>query len=99
MPEQNKNLWAPWRMQYIRSLSESAAGQGCFLCHYWNDPDGDEANHVVWRGEHAFVVMNRFPYTNGHLMIAVSRHEGDLTVLGDREVNELMTFVSRGVNR
>ena len=90
MAEFNDNLWAPWRMEYIRSLDQEAeeAG-GCFLCRYFERPENDRKNHVVWRGDRAFVVMNRFPYTNGHLMVAVNRHVGDPTELADEELAEM----------
>jgi len=90
MAEFNDNLWAPWRMEYIRSLNEEAkeAG-GCFLCRYFEKPEDDRKNHVVWRGTTAFVVMNRFPYNNGHLMIAVGRHAGNPADLTEEELTEM----------
>ena len=70
MPEFHNNLWAPWRMEYIRSLDQHEKAQGCFLCGYRDAPDQDEGNRVLWRTQSSFVVMNRFPYTNGHLLVA-----------------------------
>jgi len=98
MPEFSKNLWAPWRMQYIRSLDEESRETGCFLCRYWENPADDRTNHVVWRGETAFVVMNRFPYTNGHLLIAHANHKGDLTDLTDEELSEMTMLMRAGVD-
>ncbi len=89
MAEFNSNLWAPWRMDYIRSLGPELTDEGCFLCRYWADPAGDPANHVVWRNRSAFVVMNRFPYSNGHLLVAHAAHAGDLADLGETELTEL----------
>ena len=91
MPDFNHNVWAPWRMDYIRSLSEEAEDVGCFLCHYWKDPAEDERNLVLWRGQAVFVVMNRFPYTGGHLLIAPQQHTADLGSLGDDVLLELTT--------
>jgi ATP adenylyltransferase len=85
----NTNLWAPWRMDYIRSLGDEQRDDGCFLCRYWEHPDQDRANHIIWRTASTFVVMNRFPYTNGHLLIAHGAHQGDLTDLNDDELGEL----------
>ena len=96
MAEFNKNLWAPWRMEYIRSLGEERTDKDCFLCRYWNDPKHDPENHVVWRGRAAMAVLNRFPYTNGHVLIAHAGHKGDITDLTDDELVEL-TFMMRGV--
>lgn len=81
MAEFHANLWAPWRMDYIRSLGEDAPG-GCFLCGHAVDPAADESNNVVHRSGGLFVVMNRFPYSNGHLLVAPVGHKaalGDLT--------------------
>ncbi|MHC5111117.1 MAG: HIT family protein [Planctomycetota bacterium] len=97
MPEFNNNIWAPWRMQYIRSLSEEAEDHGCFLCHYWNHPEQDAENHVIWRCSDSFALMNRFPYTNGHLMIATRAHEGDMTALADEILTELGKNIRKAV--
>ncbi len=89
MPEFNTNLWAPWRMEYIRSLDQESQDDGCFLCNYWAHPEQDCENHVIWRDENAYVVMNRFPYTNGHLLIAHAGHKGDITELSSDEFAEM----------
>jgi len=95
--EFNENLWAPWRMEYIRSLDDETDGDGCFLCEYWQDPQRDRENHVVWRTTGSFVVMNRFPYTNGHLLIAHGAHRGDLTDLSPEEAFELTRTIRDAV--
>ncbi len=89
MAQFNKNIWAPWRMEYIRSLEDQHKDEGCFLCCYWRQPDSDRENHVIWRTGSTFVVMNRFPYTNGHLLIAHGQHQGNLTDLNENELDEL----------
>ncbi len=94
MADVNKNLWAPWRMQYIRSLEEQQKEDGCFLCKYWSEPEADGENRVIWRGKTAFVVMNRFPYTNGHLLIAHGSHKADISDLTADELVE-MTMMMR----
>jgi ATP adenylyltransferase len=86
MAEFNKNLWAPWRMEYIRSLTEDVTDEGCFLCRYWSNPGSDQTNHVVWRSDRVFAVMNRFPYTNGHLLIAYAEHTGNLEALPEPDL-------------
>ena len=83
MAEYNPNLWAPWRMEYIRALGQDVTDEGCFLCRYWREPDADRTHHVVWRAKSAFVVMNRFPYTNGHLLVSHAEHKADLSDLTD----------------
>lgn len=89
MNEFHDNLWAPWRMEYIRSLAEEAKEDGCFLCKYHRSPDADAQNHVIWRSAHCMVLMNRFPYTNGHLLISPAAHKADMPDLADDEMNDL----------
>ncbi len=98
MVEQNKNLWAPWRMEYIHSLGPDARDDGCFLCTYWQHPKDDVANRVLWRSDNVYVVMNRFPYTNGHLLIAPGAHVGDMTAMDDDLLAE-MTRATRDAIR
>ncbi len=89
MSADNKNLWAPWRMEYIQSLAEQES-DGCFLCRYWSEPDKDEQNLVVWRGATGMAVLNRFPYSNGHVMIAPARHAAELGELDTDQMIELL---------
>ena len=77
-----KQLWAPWRLQYIQSADEQA---GCVFC---NAQEG-EGGLVVHRGEHAFALLNRFPYAPGHFMVAPYRHVGDFGELTDAEAAEI----------
>ena len=72
-------LWAPWRMAYLRDLEAKAteAGAGAptglpnFLAAYWARPDLDESQHVIHRDARGMVLLNRFPYSNGHLLVAL----------------------------
>lgn len=75
MPEECQNLWAPWRMEYIESLCDTSGG-GCFLCAYRDAPADDEKNLVARRGPRSLILMNRFPYTGGHVLIAPRDHVG-----------------------
>jgi ATP adenylyltransferase len=86
--EFHQNLWAPWRMEYIRSLAEEGKA-GCFLCRYRDAADQDASNHVLWRTAHSLVVMNRFPYTNGHLLVAPLADKSDFTDMNDEEMSDL----------
>lgn len=88
MNEFHDNLWAPWRMEYIQSLDPTGTQPACFLCHYRDHPD-DNAQHVIHRGATSLVVMNRFPYTNGHLLVAPRAHKADITDLSDDEMTDL----------
>ena len=97
MAESNPNIWAPWRMEYIRSLDDQETQVGCFLCHYWQHPQDDAKNFILWRGERVMVLMNRFPYTNGHLLIAPSAHCGDMTVLEPDVLMEVQVAINRAI--
>jgi ATP adenylyltransferase len=78
-----KPLWAPWRLDYIEHADEQP---GCVLCDTAErDPDG----LLVHRGERAFAVLNKFPYSSGHLMVAPLRHVGELGELADEEAVEI----------
>lgn len=70
-------LHAPWRMEYLESLGEAekrAAGEidrACFLTSYWEQPDRDSENHVLYRDAEGMILLNRFPYSNGHVLVAL----------------------------
>lgn len=84
------NLWAPWRIKYIQGLSQK---NDCFLCDYLSTPEKDTDNLLLWRTPHAFVVFNKFPYNNGHLLIAPVRHIASLDDANDDELLCLMRLV------
>ncbi|MBN1257507.1 MAG: HIT domain-containing protein [Planctomycetes bacterium] len=69
-------LWAPWRSQYVTGLASGGEG-GCFLCAA-RDTAQPKAALLLGRGQHTFVIMNRFPYNTGHLMVASNAHLGQL---------------------
>jgi ATP adenylyltransferase len=87
-----KQLWAPWRLEYVGSADEQ---EGCIFCAAL--AGNDEERLVVRRGSHAFVVLNRFPYASGHLMVAPQRHVGELGELTDDEVLEVHRLASQGL--
>lgn len=86
-----QNLWAPWRMEYIRSLS--GPQEGCFLCAGWEESDRDKEHLVLWRGKHSFAILNRYPYTGGHCLIAPAAHEAALEALSPACLLEMMELV------
>jgi ATP adenylyltransferase len=87
-----KQLWAPWRLEYVGSADEQ---EGCILCRALGQPDEDGL--VVHRGELAFVLLNRFPYASGHLMVAPIRHTGEITELADDEIVEIHRLAGSGL--
>jgi len=84
-----KQLWAPWRLEYIEQADEQ---EGCVFCRALGVDD--ESGLVVHRGERAFVLLNKYPYASGHLMIAPSRHEGDFGGLDRDEAAEVHRLAS-----
>lgn len=79
-----KALWAPWRMDYIKAMTDAE----CFICGGAAD-DHDEDNLILKRGKHSVVIMNRYPYSNGHLLVAPIRHLRNLKDLDDAERLEI----------
>jgi ATP adenylyltransferase len=88
---ERKNLWAPWRIGYIQAVVDGSGE--CFLCRDIAHRENDEANLVLWRSGHSIAVLNRFPYNNGHLLIAPLRHIADLGEATDEELLDLMKQV------
>ena len=68
----NQRIWAPWRLAYVKDASKDTEAE-CIFCAKPAEDD-DEANLIVHRGERCFVILNLFPYTNGHLMVAPYEH-------------------------
>lgn len=89
-----ERLWSPWRSAYITSADERNA-LGCFLCECAAAEASTEDNLLVGTTAHSVVVMNRFPYNAGHLLIAPKRHCGDLTLLSADEAADLMHVAQR----
>ena len=80
-----KILWAPWRIEYIRSPKHD----GCIFCDFPRE-NRDRERLILYRGEKAFIIMNNYPYNPGHVMIAPYRHVGRWEDLTDEELLEIM---------
>ncbi|MGC9399105.1 MAG: HIT family protein [Anaerolineae bacterium] len=85
-----KRLWTPWRMPYI--LGEEKRGTGCLFCEAARRSD-DEQTYLLHRASHCFVMLNRYPYNNGHLMVVPYRHVSSLEALVPESAAELITLV------
>ena len=87
-----KRLWAPWRLEYVQGAD---ADDGCVFCRA---AEGDDEEHlVVHRGERAFVLLNKFPYASGHLLVAPYRHGVNFPELDDAEALEIHRLATRGL--
>jgi ATP adenylyltransferase len=91
----NENLWAPWRMNYVTRTGDQQRVGNIFVelpAQY-----EDEKNGILYRGETAFVILNAFPYSNGHLMVAPFRETNDMTTMTPAELLEVNELIARAV--
>lgn len=88
-----ERVWAPWRTVYVGKNQ----GEGCIFCNKYKD-NRDAENYVLWRGEKVMVLLNIYPYTSGHLLVAPVRHVGDITELTDEESLELFQLTQRMIS-
>ncbi|MDH3359117.1 MAG: HIT domain-containing protein [Desulfobacteraceae bacterium] len=84
-----KTMWAPWRMEYILGEKE----KGCIFCRALSDQD----NLTLYKGKVTMVVMNKYPYINGHLLVAPTRHLSLLEQLSKNEMGDLLETVEKSV--
>ena len=87
-------IWAPWRMTFIKSARKRADSDDCFFCDYVRARQ-DRKNLVVHRGRRCLVVMNLYPYTAGHLLVAPLKHKATLESLTSAERTEFLNLVVR----
>jgi ATP adenylyltransferase len=85
-------LWSPWRYKYISQANPST---GCIFCQK-SSAGNDRENLIVYRGERSFVLLNLFPYTNGHFMVAPYEHVATLEEAPEETVLEMMRLVRAG---
>jgi ATP adenylyltransferase len=85
-------LWSPWRYRY---LTEPKELNGCIFCAMAAHPEHDRESLIIFRGQYNFIVLNRFPYTNGHLMIVPYRHTAELAGITDEAAAELIKLTRR----
>jgi ATP adenylyltransferase len=87
---EREKLWAPWRIHYVQSFNETS---DCFLCRDLKNSKEDDKNLVLWRTDRSIVVLNHFPYNNGHLLIAPARHIPSLDKATDEEMLEINKLI------
>lgn len=93
-----KRLWAPWRLEYI--LASKAKSRGKSSCVFCSAQKGkpNSNNLVLTRGERAYVIMNKYPYVNGHLMVIPHRHLSDFTKLSAEEHTEIGELIAKSIS-
>ncbi len=87
-----KVLWAPWRIEYIRSPKHD----GCIFCDFPKE-NRDRERLILYRGKHSFIIMNNYPYNPGHIMVAPYRHVGEWENLSDDEIMDMMRLTKLAV--
>ena len=91
----NFRIWAPWRLAYVKDAAKDSEEE-CIFCAKPAAED-DEASLIVHRGERCFVILNLFPYTNGHLMVAPYDHLGSIADLDPETTAEMMSLAQRAI--
>ncbi len=93
-------LWAPWRRTYVENVDNI---EGCFLCHAIKQtPDKWKEVLLVYKGKRAFIILNKYPYNTGHLMIVPNEHIGDYSLVDDEtalEMHKLLQLVLRALKK
>lgn len=85
------HLWSPWRMTYIQDTDKE---KHCIFCQTQLSVDGVE-NLIVHRGKYTYIILNRYPYTTGHLMVVPLKHKPNFDDLSTETVSEMMRYISR----
>lgn len=90
-----ERIWAPWRMEYIQ---KPKSDEECFICEIINDQkENDKKNLILYRGENALVILNRYPYIAGHLMIAPKKHSANLEALSETTGLEMWKLTTKSI--
>jgi len=82
-------MWSPWRSEYVSEAAERVPEDGASLFTQLVNEDNDAENLILWRGEHVFIIMNRYPYNNGHLLVVPYREVEEYTALSPMEQQAL----------
>jgi ATP adenylyltransferase len=87
-----KRLWAPWRIKFVETKTA-----GCIFCKVQKEADGP-GNLIIFRGKGCFIILNRYPYTSGHLMVVANQHRSSLEDLEAETRGEMMELATRGMS-
>ena len=90
-----ERLWRPWRINYVRNI-ESFRDEECIFCSKAELSD-DKESLILYRGDTAFIIMNLYPYNTGHVMVTPYRHVGELELLEEAEMKELMDLTALAI--
>lgn len=87
-----KRLWSPWRMKYILN----SKSKGCVFCKM-SEEKMDRRNYILFRGEHNYIIMNLYPYNNGHLLIVPYKHTSTIEKLSKAEASDFICLTGKSV--
>lgn len=87
-----KRIWAPWRMDYIRGEKS----QNCVFCRALQ-ADDDASNYILWRDTKTALMLNRYPYVNGHVLVLPYVHVGDLADLDEDTLSQMMLLTRKAI--
>ncbi len=85
-----EKLWSPWRSQYIEGFKDKDGSEECVFCRAVKEDENSDESLIVYRGKFNFIMLNLYPYNNGHLMIIPNRHLSELADLTPEERAEVM---------
>ncbi len=90
-------MWSPWRSQYIDSFKDKSEDESCVFCSAQNEKIENERSLKVYEGKEAFVIMNLYPYNNGHTMVVPRRHLSDYGELTESERSEIAMLIDKTI--
>lgn len=91
-----QRLFSPWRSEYIESF-QNPKDEGCIFCKCQNEDVDDENSLVVYKGKEVFILMNRYPYNNGHLLIIPYRHIARISEMSESERLEIFFLIDKSI--
>lgn len=92
-------LWAPWRTQYIESFKDgNKDGETCFVCDAIKYPEESKKRLVVFQTENTIILMNKYPYNAGHLLVCPKQHTENFETLDEKELLDLILCVRKSMN-
>ena len=92
-----QRMWSPWRSEYIETFKKPQRKRRGSLFTAAVKAGDDDEHLIVWRAEHCFVIMNRYPYNSGHVMVVPYRQVADIQGLTPNELAEIMTITQRSI--
>jgi ATP adenylyltransferase len=90
-------MWSPWRSKYIESFKSKKDIESCIFCDAQNETIENDESLVVYRGRNCFIVLNLYPYNNGHLMIVPNKHINDVRELSNNDFTEIQILINAAV--